>query len=141
MKVNGAGASASTPSHHLQVCRWSKLLRSKAQAPVGPGLVSVPFTRTHFFCNTLYFSALQFHEVTDSCPETVTIARLRNGETRDNRGLQLIWVPEKGLEPLQPFGHTPLKRARLPIPPFRHGANKMYRRWDSNPHVVAYTGF
>lgn len=28
-------------------------------------------------------------------------------------------VPEKGLEPLQPFGHTPLKRARLPIPPLR----------------------
>src|SRR5262245_37176903 len=31
----------------------------------------------------------------------------------------LALVPREGLEPSRPYGHTPLKRARLPVPPPR----------------------
>ena len=35
-----------------------------------------------------------------------------------------LWIQnemgEKGLEPIRPFGHTVLSRARLPVPPPAH---------------------
>src|SRR5690606_19350044 len=34
---------------------------------------------------------------------------------------RFVVVPRRGLEPLQPCGHQPLKLARLPIPPPRLG--------------------
>jgi hypothetical protein len=36
-------------------------------------------------------------------------------------------VPWRGLEPPHPYGYTPLKRARLPIPPPRHGVQQNMR--------------
>ena len=33
-------------------------------------------------------------------------------------------MPWTGIEPARPLGHTPLKRARLPIPPPGHNLNK-----------------
>ena len=37
-----------------------------------------------------------------------------------------VKVPKVGFEPTRPFGHTPLKRACLPVPPLRH---KVVFRW------------
>ncbi len=49
-----------------------------------------------------------------------TSTGLNGAKARNERsGFRRFAVPKAGLEPAQPYGHTPLKRARLPIPPLR----------------------
>ena len=42
---------------------------------------------------------------------------IKKGPQRIIASLYLTCVPWNGVEPSRPLGHTPLKRARLPIPP------------------------
>jgi hypothetical protein len=50
---------------------------------------------------------------------------LRAGSCGMKKGLQVVdlqaFVRKAGVEPAHPYGRTPLKRMRLPIPPFPQG--------------------
>jgi hypothetical protein len=51
---------------------------------------------------------------------------------------------EKGLEPIRPFGHTVLSRARLPVPPPAHSSHPAPNARDeatADVHTIRNTNY